>query len=262
MRSVKHDAEYARFSTDHLPFRNLVFDDRVQRAVVPARVKKLISEWRLLDVGAVTVSVRDAKFIVIDGQHRVRAAMELGLGDTKVLCHVYRGLSLEEEARKFLALNDSRMVSAFDKYKIGLVALDPYCIGVHDIVTSHGLQISHGSADGTVRCVTKALSLYRLDPELLDQVCSVIKEAWGTRAAAFEQIVFSAMGLVLNRYNGELDTPAATKKWAGYRGGPAALAGDARGLADYKPITVTRAAAEILVDTYNKGRRSGVLSPL
>lgn len=250
-----------RFYVDHLPFASLAFDARYQRSEIPARTRYLQSNWQLDDVGALTVSIRGGKAYVIDGQHRVRAAMELGLGTTKVLCHVYRGLTLEEEARKFLALNDARTVTPLDRYRAGIVAKDPTCCGVRDTLAEHGLEIGNGS-DGYVRCVGKVIALYERDPELLNEVCAVIVESWGTRASAFEHVVFSAMGVVLGRFNGEIDRSVLTKKLSGYRGGPTALAGDARGLSDLKPISVTRAAAEIICDTYNKGRRSGQLSPL
>jgi hypothetical protein len=249
-------------STDYLPFGSLVFDERVQRARIPARVRALKNKWNLDDVGVITVSIRDARAYVIDGQHRVSAAMELGLGSTKVKCDVYRDLTLEEEAWKFLALNDARAVMPIDRYNVGLVAQDPLCLGVRATLAKYGLRISNSVGDGNVRCVQRALALYERDPELLDGVCAALTGAWGTRAASFEQIVFAATGVVLGRYNGELDHGTLVKKLASYRGGAAALAGDARGLADYKPISVTRAAAEIIVATYNKGRRGGQLSPL
>lgn len=252
-----------KFSTDQLPFAVLVFDARYQRSLSHAKVKKLIANWRLEDVGAITVSIRaDRKAYVIDGMHRVRAAHDLGLSSTKVLCHVYRGLTLEEEARKFLALNDAKVVSAIDKYKAGLVAGNPDCVGVHDTFAKYGLRVSNAPADGVVRCVSKALALYARDPALLGGVCAILTEAWGTRSAALEQIVFTAMGSVCDRYNGEMDKSVMVRKLAGYRGGPAALVGDARGLSDYKPIGVARAASEIIVDNYNKGRRTGRLSAL
>lgn len=256
---MKHN----RFRTDHLPFGTLTFDASYQRALIPARVRALISRWKLEDVGAITVSMReDGKPYVVDGQHRVRAANELGLMDTKVLCHIYSGLTIEEEARKFLALNDARSVTPIDGYRAGLVAQDPVCLGVHEILEKYDLRIASGNASGVVRCVSKALDLYRRDPVLLEDVVKVLTSAWGTRSAALENVVFTATGSVLNRYNGELDRGALVKKLAQYRGGPAALVGDARGLSDYKPVGVSRAAAEIIVDTYNRGRRSGQLSPL
>lgn len=252
-----------KMSTNHLPFASLVFDSQVQRSVIPARVRWFKENWDFEQVGAITVSVReDGKAYVIDGQHRVRTAIELGYGGTKVLCHTYRGLTLEEEAEKFLALNNARPVTPVDKYKVGLVARDPVCLGVRDTLAHYGLRIGAQRADGAVCCVSKAMALYEKDPDLLDGACAVLTEAWGTRGPAYEQVVFAAVGSILGRYDGELNRAQLAKKLAKYRGGPAALVGDARGLSDYKPISVTRAAAEIMVDTYNKGKRSGQLSPL
>lgn len=252
-----------KFSVDHLPFRALIVDHRYQRSVIPARVRHLTATWVLERVGAITVSIRaDGKAYVVDGQHRVLAAMELGLGDTKVLCHVYRGLTIEQEAALFLSANDARPVTPIDRFKAGLVAGDPVCKGVQKTLKKYGLHVSSSPADGAVRCVSKAIALYERDPELLDAVCAVLTESWGSRAAALEQVVFAATGMVVDRYNGEIDRSTLVKKLSGYRGGPSALAGDARGLADYKPISVTRAAAEIMVDTYNKGKRVGQVPPL
>lgn len=248
--------------TEHLAFNALAVNKRVQRAIIPARVKKLVQGWTFRGVGVITISRRDGINYIVDGQHRWAAALELGHGNSKVLCHIYTDLTEQEEAALFLTLNDARTVSAIDQYHVGLIALDPICIGARNTLARHDLSIGTGTSDGTVRCVSKVLALQAKDPALLEAVCRTLVATWGTRAAAFEQVVLTAAGIVLGRFNGELDLGAFSKKLSGYRGGPSALAGDARGLADYKPITVTRAAAEIMVDTYNKGRRSGQLSAL
>lgn len=249
-----------KFTTDHLPFGSLRCNSRVQRATIPARVKKLEREWNLNKVGAITVSVHDRAAWIIDGQHRWLAAMERGLGDTKAFCHVYRGLSEKDEAELFLALNDSRTVSSLDKYLVGIVAEDETCLGIRDTLAKHGLKI--GTSNGDVRCIAEAVSLYEKSPEMLDDVCATLTGAWGTRATALERVIVAGLGIVLGRYNGELDRSVLVTKLAKYRGGPGALCGDARGLTDYRPISVRRAAAEIIVDTYNKGRGSGRLAPL
>lgn len=254
-----------KFTTDHLPFRSLVLDPEYQREIIKARVKHLTENWNLDDVGAITVSIRPGeprKAYVIDGQHRVRAAMDLGLGDTKVLCHVYRGLSKEEEARKFLAANDSRAVTPFDKYKAGIVAGDETALKVRDIAEGFGWNINGGAGDGQIACVGQVMKLCERDPMLLEDTLRVTTEAWGTRAAAVEQSLIGGLSQVIGSYNGELDHGALAKKLAKYKGGASALVGDARGLAEYKPISIRRAVAEIVVTTYNKGRRSGQLPVL
>lgn len=258
--------------TDWLPFRVLRFDARYQKQLIPAKVKQLRQEWNIDSVGVITVSIRHDRAAwaidgqtawVIDGQHRVHAALGEGLGDTKALCHVYRNLTIEEEARKFLDLNNAKSVTGFDRYRAGLVAKDPICLGVQATLERYGLGIAgQARADGYVACVAQVLALYERDPQLLDQVCGVLSEAWGTRAAAWERVPVAAMGLLLGRFNGEVDHAVLSKKLSKYRGGPGALQGDAKGLAGYRPITLTRAAAEIIRDTYNKSRREGALLPL
>lgn len=135
---------------------------------------------------------------------------------------------------------------------------------MRDTLAAHGLVVrqSHDRGDGCVRCIGEVIKLYERDPDLLAGVCATATEAWGTRSAGLERIPIAGLGVVLGRFNGEVDRGVLANKLAKYRGGPAALAGNARGLADYKPITVTRAAAEIMVGTYNRGRRSGALAAL
>lgn len=70
-----------------------------QRPVDQKEVDRLIREWdgRLLD--PVTVSFRDGKFYVVDGQHRISAMRKMnGGGGVMVDCRVYSGLTYEQEA--------------------------------------------------------------------------------------------------------------------------------------------------------------------
>ena len=93
-----------------------------QRPVNPKEVDRLIREWdeRLLD--PVTVSFRDGKFYVVDGQHRISAMRKMNGGrGIMVDCKVYNGLTYEQEAdlcykldkaKKRLSLSQSTNVLA------------------------------------------------------------------------------------------------------------------------------------------------------
>jgi len=253
-----------KFSTDHLPFSVLALDPEYQRETINARVKHLVSNWRLEDVGAITVSIRTGdpkKAYIIDGQHRYRAAMELGLNDTKVLCHVYRGLSREEEARKFLAANDSRAVTPFDKYRAGLISGDAIAIGTRNVAEENGWRITGASGDGQIACVGQLMKLYERNPDLLKDTLKVVTETWGTKAGAVEAPILGGMAIILDRFNGELDRGALAKKLA-KSGGATTLLGDAKQYSEYTRSTVRRAVAEVALTIYNKGRRSGQLEAL
>ena len=93
-----------------------------QRPVNPKEVDRLIREWdeRLLD--PITVSFRDGKFYVVDGQHRISAMRRMNGGrGVMVDCKVYDGLTYEQEAdlcykldkaKKRLSLSQSTNVLA------------------------------------------------------------------------------------------------------------------------------------------------------
>jgi len=93
-----------------------------QRPVNPKEVERLIREWdeRLLD--PVTVSFRDGRFYVVDGQHRISAMRKMNGGrGVMVDCKVYDGLTYEQEAdlcykldkaKKRLSLSQSTNVLA------------------------------------------------------------------------------------------------------------------------------------------------------
>lgn len=251
-------------SIQSIPFRNLTLDPRAQRAVVGPQLKRLVKNFDLDKVGILTVSVRDGIPYVVDGQHRWRAAVEKGLGDTKVKCEVFRDLSLEQEAALFLSRNDAALVSAIDKFRVGLTKKDQDCLGVKAILDDYGCEVGTKAAYGCVSCPDTVLRIYRGDNGvLLREVLDTVTNSWGTGGDALEHTVLKGTSQVLSRYNGEIDRAQLVKKLAKYPGGASGLIGNARGLSRMKPgLSVTKAAAESILDTYNKGRRSGALPPL
>jgi hypothetical protein len=72
----------------------------------------------------------------------------------------------------------------------------------------------------------------------------------------------AGIGLVYFTYNGKIDEVSMIQRLAKYRGGPSALLGDARGLADISGMTVARAVADRVITLYNSGRQKGRLEKL
>lgn len=255
-------AKEKRSTQEQLPLWRLEFDPRYQRELNKAHMERIKAEFSWLRFGVIHVSLRaDGSVYVIDGQHRVRAAMALDMSsDTKVPCLVHRGLLAEEEAELFAYYNRTSKPKPLQEFRAERFAGFEEATSIAEIVEEHGVHISTGSED--VQCISELRKLYRTDPDLLRQVIGVAIEAWGTKRGAFEATIVAALGRVLGRYDGQLDTAAFVKRLAGYKGGPAGLIGDARGLADLRPLTLRSAAATIMVDQYNLRRRSNVLPPL
>lgn len=245
--------------------KNLKVDSRVQRALVPSRVRKLAAVLDLDAIGVLTVSRRGTgENFVIDGQHRLAALAEHGLIDWECNCHVYSGLTLAREAALFRTLNNASRPGPFDDFTKGVVAGDEECVAINDIVTKAGLEVSDQASEGTVRAVVSLRSIYRAaGPTGLADTLKVVTQAWGRRIDAFDGAVLLGVGTVVGRYAGDIDLAVLARKLAKRSGGALALLGDARGMRRFQQSSVARCVAELIVLTYNKGRREdGQLPPL
>lgn len=239
-----------------------------QRELVPAKLKKLMQDLDLDAVGvlhAVECQVKgETKLMVIDGQHRLMALLEHGLGEWLVEVKVH--LDATDDARAsalFLKLNDRSPVSPYDKWLNEIKGKVGDAINANAIVMKHGLIVSRSVGDGRLTCVATLKKLYRMDDgKALNKTLDVVMSAWGSKASALEGRLVEGMGLVFSKYDGQIDEPAMVKKLSKYSGGASGLIGDARGLMEYRRVTLARCVAERIVDTYNMGRRVGKLDPL
>lgn len=244
-------------TTEKIPVRLLIRDERVQRALIAARVRRLKDDLDLDGIGVVTVSRRsNGDLVLLDGGHRCAALMEAGMGDWEITAHIYDGLSLSEEARLFRKLNNTRRSTAYDDFKVGVVEGDAECVDIDATVAKHDLKVVNQSRDKTVRAVDKLRRIYRSGgAELLSDTLGVALGAWGATSDATEGDVLHGISQVLNRYGTEIDRPALIRKLAKHPGGPLALRGDAKGLMRFNKVSAARAVALIVLDDYNRGRR-------
>lgn len=233
------------------------------RELQMTRVRKYEREMDPDALGRFAVWRDGRDLYVIDGQHRKVALENLGLGDLRVRCDVYEGMSFSDACNQFLKLNDGLTVRPYDKFDKAAKAGYEAEVETQRIVREAGLQVSAQAGDGKVACVSAVTDVYRLDRgDALARCLPWSREAWGSTAAALEGNLLRGLGLVAARYNGELDDAALVKKLAKFPGGPGALIGRAKAQKEIKGGTVARNVAQIVVDIYNKGRRSGQLAPL
>lgn len=251
-------------AVEEIPARDLKTDHRVQRELNPGHVRKLAHGLDLDAIGVVTVSRRkNGKLVILDGQHRIAALIHEDLGDWPVMCNVYERLTLAQEAALFRRLNNSKRPSAYDDFTKGVVAGDPDCRAIAAAVADAGLHVSRHDEDAGIRAVAALRAIYRAgDRESVLSTLKVMSGAWGIGADSFQGHVLGGVGIVVNRYNGELDLAALRRKLAKYPGGPLGLLGDARGMQRFQGGSVASAAAGVIVATYNRGRSSGQLPPL
>jgi hypothetical protein len=239
-----------------VPLGKMRVSPLAQRELNFARVEHIARTMDLEQLGTPTVNERDGHFFIIDGQHRIEALREW-LGEEcdgqTVQCWTYVGLSEQEEAEKFLKLNDTLTVNAMAKFKVGVQAERTTETDIDRIVRSQGLCVTADKVEGGVRAVGTLRRVYdREGAGALARALGVIRDAYGS--AGFEAPVIDGIGYLCGRYNGELDVPTAVTKLASTHGGVNGLLNKAETLRRQTGNSRGQCVAAAAVDLINRGK--------
>ena len=241
----------------------LAIHPKAQRAIVKSHLKYLTEKLDLDAIGtlhAVKYLIRGVeKLWIVDGQHRLRALLDNGFGEWMVDVMLHTDVRDDVGAnRLFLHLNTKKTPTSFEKFTAGERAKEEDAVGVTKSCAAHGLKIKPGTADGCVACVDKLRKIWRHDSgRMLSLTLDVLRDAWGYVSASVEGVIIEGLARVLMQHTGKLDIAVLVQKLAKYPGGAGALHGDAKGRLTYRRSSVSRCVSEIIVETYNSGRRSG-----
>lgn len=232
-----------------VPIPKMKVSPVAQRQLNTARVDRLAAEFDLEQLGTPTVSERDGSFYVIDGQHRIEALKQMGWGDQQVQCWTYSDLTEQDEADKFDRLNDVLAVHAFDKFRVRVTANREVETDIDRIVRAAGLCVSRDSVPGAIGAVGTLRRVYsRSNGKTLGRSLRIIRDAYGD--PGLEAAVIDGIGLLCQRYNGDLNDTEATAKLAASHGGVNGLLSKAEVLrkrtGNYKSHCVAAAAVDII----------------
>jgi hypothetical protein len=235
-------------------------DPDLQRKLDTKRVRDIAKAFTPANLGVLALSRReDGRTWVLDGQHRDAAAQEVHY-DGEMEGNLYVGLTREEEAKLFLGLNNSRVVSAADRFRVSIEAGDLKTLAISAKLIKHKWAVSAVGGEGKISAVVSLIKVYDLDAngKALDDTLGLITQAWGHHRDAASGALLHGIGLVINRYNSALDFGSLTAKLAKYPGGPGSLLGTAKGLAAMRRVRLPVAVAEHVTDTYDQYRREPI----
>lgn len=129
--------------------RDLAVDHAYQRMAEEPSSRRLINhisqnwDWRLC--APLTVSDRappEPGLYVIDGQHRLNAAMARGDID-ELPCIISKFDGIEDEARLFVALNSARrQVGEVEKFHARVASRDHYALAAKRVIEDSGLKVA------------------------------------------------------------------------------------------------------------------------
>lgn len=244
---------------ERIPAGKLTVDPAVQRGLDNVKVEKMVSEFDEAALGTITVSRRKGgQLCIIDGQHRTAAARIMKGEDYAVPCLVFKGLSVEGEARMFRLLNNTTKVEPLALFRVRMVEGEEVAVAIGLIIDEAGWALADRNMNGGLRCVAAMERIYRRSPEALLGSLTAIRHAWGVDDPAGDGRIVEGIGLLIARYGTAIDVSDLAHKLAA-AGTPSAFIGRARTIRDALGTTLANCIAEVAVEIYNKNRRTKAL---
>lgn len=171
----------------------LLVDHSYQRKAKHTRVLNIAQKWSWLACGVVVVAKRrdDQRFYVVDGQHRVLAALKRS-DIERMPCLVFETDSAKEEAAGFYDANTGRRLpTSLEKWKAQLMRGDATVTYVDALITQAGRVASSTTGPGDVRCLTALLRAADADREMLGRVWPLVVEV--CQGQALHERVFEGL---------------------------------------------------------------------
>lgn len=149
----------------------LTVDETYQRSASRALVRKIQQNWSWPAAASITVSLRDGVYHVVDGQHRVLAAMNKP-EITHLPCIVFENLTVIDEARQFAMLNKVRRnITSVELFHADVAGADELAMYVNNRLHAFKFRVDTKGAN-TAACVKPMLKLAAKSKPSFDRVLS------------------------------------------------------------------------------------------
>lgn len=236
-----------------VPIAQMKVNPLAQRELNQARVDKLAANFDPEQIGTPTVNHRDGAYYIIDGQHRIEALKAVGWGDQSVQCWTYEGLTEAQEAETFLTTNDTLAVRALDKFRTGVQAGRETETEIDRVVRAQGLVVSSDKQPGAIAAVGTLRRVYsRSDSKTLGRTLRIVRDAYGD--AGMSAAVIDGIGLLCQRYNGDLNDDQAVQRLSEMHAGVSGLLNRAEVLKRQTGNQKAHCVAAAAVEVINRGR--------
>jgi uncharacterized protein DUF6551 len=264
------------YTVERIKVSDLEVDTRVQRdALQMGKVDKIVRDYNRDAVGVIHVSRRLTEngslvgHYIIDGAHRTEATRRVTENVGEMVCHVFEGLTLEQEAQMFLDLNYGNQPSPLEKHKNRVVAQDPQALRVEEGVHKYGWAVSKDPANGHVNCIMKLYAIDALsekieaDPDLISMTFLVITRAWGNDRRGAQAVILEGIARLIAEHGSKINFDHLIDRLKVYPGGPGDLRTESARFASLTKGKVAMSVANLITEWYNKGKgeRKSALPP-
>lgn len=182
--------------------------EKYQREEEKSKIRDIVSDWDERIANEPKVSERNGQFYVFDGQHTVISRETLNHGQpTPILCKVYSGLTVNDEAMLF-----AKQTGSSSKPKPGqqlrayVFAGDQDAIAFCEATELTGLIVEQTGTryDGHLACVSTARRIYRkIGEEFYVEALQIIVDAWHGNADSLRYEIIKAVSEFVKLYHGK-----------------------------------------------------------
>ena len=175
---------------------------KYQRPTNAAQVENIVKNFDEAKLGTLTLSLRNGRHFIIDGQHRLVALRQLEY--THCMCEILVGLTNEDEAWYFQNQGtDKRGLKPYDLYKAGLIAGDEKCLKIKEIVEANKFIIGFDNKSfhhiGAITALFTVVDDYGF--EVLNETLRLIANTWVGTARATGGACILGVAEFVSRYD-------------------------------------------------------------
>lgn len=166
------------------------------------KVQKMKAQFDPMALGVILLSFRaNDTYSILDGQHRVALAMEMGR--TEMASRIYIDLSYQREARLYNAFATVNKQSALDKFRAKLEAQDSDALAIVRVLGRYGLEVAtDGPAMGKLQAVHALEVIYdQHGVEFFDNVIGTLHSGWEEAPRAYISPTLLGMAAFWLRYH-------------------------------------------------------------
>lgn len=148
-------------STEALPCKILHAKLDCQKTPKETDVRELASNWEDKLCDPIHVSYRDGQYGIVEGQKRKLSKMMID-SDGTLVCHIYRGLTEEDEYQLFSQLNNGKRTYGTNEDYEARSRFDPKWKYVIGCVSQAGFSITYsgGAKENTFGCAATLEEIY------------------------------------------------------------------------------------------------------
>lgn len=153
----------------------LEIDHKYQRECSKQMTSSMSSKWSWIACGVLTVAHRpDGSYCVIDGQHRLRAALNRS-DITNLPCIVFKLDSIATEAKGFVDSDTFRRnILSLDKFKAQKEAMDSNALYLQSIFDRYGIKPSASKSPKSIKSLSTCYALAKIDQRQFENLMELI----------------------------------------------------------------------------------------